>query len=385
MTGPWPTQTLEKLITLEKGKKAPDVFATPSNTRLRYLQIADLRPGATFKYCEPFNCPRATKADVVIAWDGANAGTVSCNLEGHIGSTLAVLRPAAEGILRPPFLSRFLQSKFDYLQSTAIGATIPHISKSALTSLAIPVPPLEEQDRIVRLLDEADELQRLRVEADHDTNGLLPALFYQMFGDPDANPFSWPIKRAGELMTACDYGTSQKANGDGVGVPVLRMGNVGVDGRLDLANIKHIELSDSELENYQLRSGDVLFNRTNSRELVGKTGMWDGRFEAVAASYFIRVRFREDMEHPQHFTMFMNLPSMKRRLASMARGAVGQANINAKELRAIEIPVPPIERQREFAARADEVRLLQGAQSVSGHRLNDLRQSMLQRAFLKEL
>jgi type I restriction enzyme S subunit len=113
--------------------------------------------------------------------------------------------------------------------------------------------------------------------------------------------------------------------------------------------------------------------------------MWDDRFEAVPASYFIRARFRPNAEHPQHFTTFMNLPSMKRRLAGMARGAVGQANINSKELKSIEFPVPPVKLQCEFAARVSEVRAMQTEQAASRCRLDDLFRSMLHRAFQGEL
>lgn len=249
----------------------------------------------------------------------------------------------------------------------------------------MPLPPLVEQERIVKLLDEADELRKLRAQADLRTADLLPALFHEMFGDPDTNPFDWPVKSAGDLMDACDYGTSQKANEDGRGIPVLRMGNVTTDGDLDLEKLKTVELADGELAKQRLQAGDVLFNRTNSRELVGKTGMWDGRFEAVPASYFIRVRFRPNAEHPQHFTTFMNLPSMKRRLADMARGAVGQANINSKELKSIEFPVPPIKLQYEFAARVSDIRVMQAEQAASRRRLDNLFQSMLHRAFQGDL
>jgi type I restriction enzyme, S subunit len=136
---------------------------------------------------------------------------------------------------------------------------------------------------------------------------------------------------------------------------------------------------------YRLETGDVLFNRTNSRELVGKTGMWDGRLDAVAASYFIRARFHDVLEYPQHFTIFMNLPAMKRRLMEMARGAIGQANINAQELKRIEVPVPPIQLQRTFAARVAEIRQLEAAQAASRERIDDLFQSLLHCAFQGEL
>jgi type I restriction enzyme S subunit len=222
----WPTKQLGELITIEKGKKAPETFAKPTRTSLRYLQIEDLRVDTTLKYCEPFNCPKATKFDAIIAWDGANAGTVSCNLDGHIGSTLAILRPIERANLSAPFLSRFLEGNFGYLQKTATGATIPHVSKSALTALQVPVPPLAEQERIVTLLDEANELRKLRTKADDRTATLIAGIFHEMFGDPATNSKDWPLLPVGELIEECDYGTSQKANEEGRGVTVLRMGNL---------------------------------------------------------------------------------------------------------------------------------------------------------------
>ncbi len=311
----------------------------------------------------------------VFIWDGGDAV-----LNQHIFRVVTDYSQISK-----TYLFYALKSVMDELRSKTHGATMKHITKAPFERTEIPVPPLADQERIVELLDEADGLRKLRVQADRRTADLIPALFHEMFGDPNSNPNEWPVKPAGELMKACDYGTSQKANESGQGIPVLRMNNVRSDGRLDLQDIKTVELGANELAKQRLHIGDVLFNRTNSRELVGKTGMWDGRFEAVAASYFIRVRVRNDIEHPLHFTTFMNLPFMKRRLAEMARGAVGQANINARELRSIRVPVPPLTLQKKFASRVTEIRGLEAEQAGSGRRLEDLFQSLLHRAFRGEL
>src|ERR1051325_4216035 len=108
-----------------KEQKAPDIFEEPKAYAKPYLQIDDLRPGATPKYARDKSGVLATKNDVLIAWDGANAGTVSFGLEGYVGSTLAILRPNSNEILAP-FLGYFLKSKFAHLQRTNTGATIPH-------------------------------------------------------------------------------------------------------------------------------------------------------------------------------------------------------------------------------------------------------------------
>jgi type I restriction enzyme S subunit len=324
--------------------------------------------------------------DPMLLWSGS--------ISRHTSKTIGVVSPAycvfrLTNGLNPRFLHLYLihPDRLPFYDSISFGTNERRRKAqfSDFTELEIPVPPMTEQERIVKLLDEANELRKLRGQTDRRTAALVPSLFHDMFGDPDSNPFGWPVTHAGELMDACDYGTSQKANEEGRGIPVLRMGNVTIDGSLDLEELKTVELGDSELAKQRLQVGDVLFNRTNSRELVGKTGMWDGRFEAVPASYFIRVRFWPNAEHPQHFTTFMNLPSMKRRLAEMARGAVGQANINSKELKSIEFPVPPVKLQREFAARVSEIRAMQAEQAASLCHLDDLFQSLMHRAYTGEL
>jgi hypothetical protein len=104
----------------------------------------------------------------------------------------------------------------------------------------------------------------------------------------------------------------------------------------------------------ELLAGDLLFNRTNSKELVGKTGLWDGRFDAVAASYFIRLRVNRERIVPAYLWAFFNTSHMKRVLFQTARGAIGQANINAKELRAFPVAAPPLPLQTAFAQQAQD-------------------------------
>jgi type I restriction enzyme, S subunit len=305
-------------------------------------------------------------------------GTRAC-IVSHIG----VMQNLKETV-NVQFLYYFLQT-FDMTRLSKKTTGVDSIAFSDVAKIKVPLPPLPEQERIVRLLNEVESLRATRKRANVRMEQFAPALFQEMFGDPVTNPKKWEVVEVRSLLKLCEYGTSQKANEEGIGLPVLRMGNVTFEGDLDLSNLKHVELSDNEAKKQLLENGDVLFNRTNSRELVGKTGMWDGRFPAYAASYFIRMRFDSEKEHPQHFTTFMNLPYMKKKLADMARGAVGQANINAQELQSIEMPVPPLALQREFAARVEEARGVQSAQGKSTERVEALYQSMLSRAFAGEL
>ncbi len=125
------------------------------------------------------------------------------------------------------------------------------------------------------------------------------------------------------------------------------MNNITYEGALDLADVKRIDVPDSEAENYVVRYGDVLFNRTNSRDLVGKTCVFDRQEPMIIAGYIIRLRMNGRVL-PEYLSLFMNTRYAKKLLLGMAKGAVGQANINAKELQEIPIIIPPIDDQRQF-------------------------------------
>jgi type I restriction enzyme S subunit len=164
-------------------------------------------------------------------------------------------------------------------------------------------------------------------------------------------------------------------------MPVIRMGNVDVTGRLSLADLKYVVLPEAEQRKYALETGDILFNRTNSKELVGKTGIWRPSEPAVAASYFIRVRVNEDTILPDYFWAFMNTRHMKSVLYSTARGAIGQSNINAQELRALAIPCPPTSLQQTFARRTAEALDLEGQQGLASETARTVFQALLAGVF----
>jgi type I restriction enzyme, S subunit len=246
----------------------------------------------------------------------------------------------------------------DFLMVKYTGARMPRADMSVLLAMNLPVPPLGEQRRIVALLDRAAAIRRRAEAARAKARAIIPALFLDTFGDPATNPKGWPMAAVGTLLESTSYGTSQKANDRGDGIPVIRMGNVTVGGMLDTADLKHREIVGEERTKAEIFEGDLLFNRTNSKELVGKTGLWDGRFEAVAASYFIRMRVRRDQCYPTYLWAFFNTEFMKRMLFDTARGAIGQANINAKELRAFRVARPPLPLQTAFAEEVERIEVL---------------------------
>lgn len=209
---------LKDLFSIRKGKKVEPVEA-PSDDTVRYIQIEDLRDNSNPKFCLPKESyVFANKNHIIIAWDGANAGTVSYGLEGAIGSTLAILETREKNVFIP-YVGKFLQSKNQYLRDTCTGATIPHISRKALENIVIPLPSVERQKYISNTLDKAKSLivkRKAQIEA---LDQLTQSVFLEMFGDPLRNNKNLPVVPLSNLaeiiMGQSPKGDSYNTKGDG--------------------------------------------------------------------------------------------------------------------------------------------------------------------------
>ena len=246
--------------------------------------------------------------------------------------------------LEPKYLYYFCKNyDFERLNTTV---TIPSLTKSNLLKVEIPLPPLEEQRRIAATLDKVTDLISKRRQQLDKLDELVKARFVEMFGDPATNPMGWERGTIRDVVTEVKYGTSKPAVEGGT-YKYLRMGNITYDGHLDLTDLKYIDIPDSELDKCAVKKGDVLFNRTNSKELVGKTCVYNLDETMVIAGYIIRVRVNNRVL-PEYLSAVLNSSYGKKTLAEMCKAIVGQANINAQELQNIQILIPPIELQHKF-------------------------------------
>lgn len=164
----------------------------------------------------------------------------------------------------------------------------------------------------------------------------------------------YPLKPLGQLATFIQYGISERATEEKIGVPMLRMNNLQADG-WDLTDLKYIQLGEEDLERYQLHSGDLLFNRTNSKELVGKCEVFRESGAWVFASYLIRVRLNAEVI-PEFVSTFLNAPAGRAQIDRVSRHIVGMANVNAEELRELQIPLPNPGEQRRLMAVVEKAR-----------------------------
>lgn len=180
---------------------------------------------------------------------------------------------------------------------------------------------------------------------------------------PNVTPFRLPSKwvwtRLGPLTEIVEYGTSEKAFSNPMGIPVFRMNNIEA-GRVLHSNLKYVSPTIKDLPRLFLKTDDLLFNRTNSYELVGKTGIFKGETDQFTfASYLIRIRLVESLICPDYVNLAMNADYFRAtQINSQVTQQCGQANFNGTKLANALIPLPPLEEQKRIVAKVDQLMLL---------------------------
>lgn len=277
------------------------------------------------------------------------------------------------------YLYFFLKSKTDYLNSLGRGATFKEISKSIVESIEIPLPEVNQQKEIAEKFKKLEQLISLRKQQLAKLDELVKARFVEMFGTFPANPFRWDTGKIQDVVSDVRYGSSRPAV-EGGKYPYLRMNNITYSGELDLRDTKRIDIPDSELDKCTVRRGDVLFNRTNSKELVGKTCVYNRDELMVLAGFVIRVRVNERIRS-EVLSAFLNMDFSKRMLIGMCKTAIGQANINAKELQNIDLYIPPIELQDQFVTLKNKIDQQKQTIQQSLEKLELMKKALMQEYF----
>lgn len=251
-----------------------------------------------------------------------------------------------------------IATHFDLLldRPAAVDALEQTILQLAVRGLLVPQNPADEPASAL--------LQKIRAEKDRliATGQLkrdkpLPPISVEE--KPFELPEGWEWSRLGTVGASFDYGTSQKSSDIARGTPVLRMGNVQA-GSIVLSNLKYFEDKEDDLPKLYLEPGDLLFNRTNSYELVGKTGVFRGEPDTFSfASYLIRIRLNSHLAAPGYINTYMNTSVCRTtQIEPQIVQQNGQANFNGTKLQAILVPLPPLPEQARIVARVAELRTL---------------------------
>jgi len=258
---------------------------------------------------------------------------------------------------------------FDLLldRPEAIDALEQTLLQLAVRGLLVPQDPTDEPASVL--------LQKIRAEKDRliatgqiKRDKPLPPITDEE--KPFGLPVGWEWVRLSSLGQSFDYGSSQKSVDDSAAVPILRMGNI-QGGRVVMSNLKYLKDLQGELPYLFLREGDLLFNRTNSYELVGKTGLFAGYpREVTFASYLIRIRLMDGLVNSEYVNTYMNTRDCREtEIEPDLTQQTGQANYNGTKLKSIRVPLPPLAEQSRIVTRITALRRL----------CADLRQRLVER------
>lgn len=386
----WSIKKFEDISEIVTGSTPSTNFPEDYGGRIPFVTPGDLDSGT------PITCTPNTLTDIGAAQARIlPRGTVFvCCIGATIGKTdIAGTQLATNQqinslvcnseIAHPEYVyqyARTLKAKLIHMSSST---TLPIVNKSRFKKIEIPLPPLAEQKRIAAILNQADALRAKRRAALTRLDALVQSVFLAMFGDPVTNPLGWAVGTIGDLADSVIYGTSKKASETGL-FPILRMGNITYEGKWDFSDLKYVDLDASEQGRYLVHQGEILFNRTNSKDLVGKTAVYRERSPMAFAGYLIKM-IPNSKADPEYVSAFMNSTYTKKFLKEKCRSIVGMANINAQEFLAIRLPIPPISIQQKFG---HFVRSVLEKESVLYRNLLVMEQlfsSLQQRAFRGEL
>lgn len=377
------TQPLGSAISISKGKRH-EISESPTIEAKRLIGIDDLRNDDLLRYTNDKKGVEASPEDVLIAWDGANAGTIGYGKRGFIGSTIARLRIKPESKIFTPFLGLYLKSKFDYLRKTATGATIPHINRKALESIPLPKIERNDQIRIAHLLGKVEGLIAQRKQHLQQLDDLLKSVFLEMFGDPVRNEKGWDVGTSSSYAEKVMVGVVVKPASHYVesGVIALRSLNIKPN-RIDLNDLVYFskESNDGMLSKSKLQANDVVVVRTGK---TGTAAVIPQELEGANCIDLIIVRPKPDILNPKYLASLLNSERGIKLVSGLEVGGI-QKHFNVGALNKIPFPLPPIDKQIQFATIVEKVEALKTRYQQSLNDLENLYGALSQQAFKGEL
>jgi type I restriction enzyme, S subunit len=325
------------------------------------------------------------------AWEGALA-RVTDRFDGWFLSPVFPTFRANPERLNIEFLEWFCRQArvWDELRrkSRGIGARRESVSAEQFLSLEIPLPPLSEQRRIVEriqaLAGRVAEAQSLRTEASKDVDNLINSFVaHKWFSE------KYPKGKFGDVLLEAKNGIYKPPESWGHGIPCVRMYNIAGPG-MNTNNMQLLDVTEEEFEVYGCKPGDLVFNRVNSAELVGKTGLITDNYpRCTFESKNIRLRLDPNSMLPKFAATILNSYNIRQYYMSVLKQQCGMATLNHTHLKNIPIPVPPLEEQRRLVAYLDglqaQVAQLRRYQEQTQKELDALMPSILDKAFKGEL
>ena len=325
------------------------------------------------------------KNTVLLAMYGATIGATSIlKIDAATNQACAAFSPR-EDVL-PEYLYAFLESQKDRFTKDAVGGAQPNLSAGYLKNIEFGYPPLEQQIKITSTLNKIDELLLLRKQQIAKLDELVKARFVEMFGDSVANTKNFPSTTLETVMTVFPQNGLYKPQTDYVqddtGIPILRI-DAFYNGKVTNWNtLKRLICSETEIDRYLLRENDIVINRVNSIEYLGKCAHIVGLKEkTVFESNMMRFHMDEKKVNAVYVTEVLCTEDIYRQILRRAKKSVNQASINQEDVKSLEILVPPLSLQNQFAAFVERVDQQKQTVQQSLEKLELMKKALMQEYF----
>lgn len=255
------------------------------------------------------------------------------------------------------YLYWFLKGKTDYLNSLGRGATFKELSKGIVGGIEIDVPDIEQQKDIVDQFEKIASIISKQKEQLENLDKLIKSRFVEMFGDLMLNPYEWPVMKISDISLLLKSGLSRKLSDDDIGLPVIRSGNI-QNGQFLYDDVKYWYKEDpqgSKTADYILEDGDILVNFINSASQIGKTAIFRsvGR-DCIYTTNIFRMKLAENCNE-YYYNWFAMSEYYYRQLQNIIQPAVNQASFTTVNFLKLDIPLPPMELQEQFATFVQQV------------------------------
>lgn len=308
--------------------------------------------------------------------------------EGICSTDILPIKPG--GSLDRRYLLHYLRTPemVDHAANNAVGINLPRLNPKTLESFEIPLPPVEEQQRIAAVLDAADALRAKRRQALAKLDSLTQAIFISMFGGPIQNEHGWPTAQLGEIACFVRGITFKPEDvvdaGEADSIICLRTKNVQEE--LDLDDLIAVAPKFVKRQEQYLQTGDVLISSANSWNLVGKC-CWipELQWPTSFGGFVTVLRPTTEIVHRRYLFEWFRHQHVQQLLRSFGRKTTNISNLNLDRCRSMDFPLPPPNLQSRFVKAVEGIQSHRERITENSHLLDALFASLQQRAFRGEL
>ncbi|MFN5515996.1 MAG: restriction endonuclease subunit S [Cyanobacteriota bacterium] len=320
-------------------------------------------------------------------------GIVPDELDGAIVSSHYFLFEINEAKLDRRFLDYFSRTPSFREQIEAKGSTnYAAIRPSHVLQYEIPLPPLEEQRRIVARIEELEtaigEARRLRHQSIEEIKAIFNATTKYLFSPPNSQ--SWESLFLGDIADIhSGVPLGRRIAGKTISLPYLRVANV-QDRFLDLTQIKTVEILESEKDKWILQDGDLLLTEGGDWDKLGRGTVWRNEISnCIHQNHIFRVRVNKQEFDPDYLSILISSHYGKSYFQSASKQTTNLATINRRQLNAFVVLKPTLAEQRHIVAYLDDLQTkidsLKRLQAETAAELDALLPSILDKAFKGEL